>query len=69
MHLVEHTPKIWTIEGFLNSQRCTEMIEWSEQKGYQPASVTTVDGPRMMSRTRNNDRLIFDYMPLADEAA
>ena len=67
MKLTKHSSHIHTIDNFIDAKRCDEMIEWSEQKGYQKASVTTPSGPRMMSGARNNDRLIFDYKPLAEE--
>ena len=67
MKLTKHSSHIHTIDNFIDAERCDEMIEWSEQKGYQKASVTTPSGPRMMSGARNNDRLIFDYKPLAEE--
>jgi len=50
----------------MSPQKCQDMIGFSEEKTYQPATVTMGDSRRLLSGVRNNDRLIFDYAPLAE---
>ena len=48
---------------FLTPRRCSELVEWSEEQGYEEARLS--DGSRR-AEVRNNDRLIFDDSDLAE---
>ena len=50
----------------MSPQKCQDLIEFSEQKTYRPATVTMGDSRRLLSGTRNNDRLILEYAPMAE---
>jgi predicted 2-oxoglutarate/Fe(II)-dependent dioxygenase YbiX len=48
---------VFTVEDFLPSGDCAELIALAEEKGFSAAEVRTSSGPRAMSHVRNNDRL------------
>ncbi len=56
-------PDIFTIADVLTPTQCRALIAQAEQIGFEPASVRTPSGPKMMPRVRNNDRVV-----LQDEA-
>ncbi|MEK6234074.1 MAG: 2OG-Fe(II) oxygenase [Planctomycetales bacterium] len=57
----------FTIHDFLSRETCEEYIRLSEELGYSPAPLSTLDGPRMTPDVRNNDRVMLDDPRLADE--
>jgi len=61
----QHTPEIWTIEGFLSEQECDELIYISEASGYEEAQVSFKSGAKMMKGLRNNERILFKDKDLA----
>ena len=60
------TPDIFVIEDFLSSSECTEYIAKSEEIGYKEATVTTLEGQKMIKGIRNNTRVIQVNQTLAD---
>lgn len=48
---------IWTIEGFLSPQKCSDLILLSEHIGYSQATVSLPECARFMKGLRNNDRV------------
>jgi prolyl 4-hydroxylase len=58
--------KVWTIENFLTQEECHNSIGLSENTGYEAATITTDRGFVMRPDIRNNDRVIWDDIPLAE---
>ena len=67
MKLTYHSKSIWTIENFLNKNECDDLIIFSEQKGYDEATVSFTSGAQMMKNIRNNYRLIHIDNIMADK--
>ena len=57
---------VFTIDNFLTKEECHQFIANSESAGYEEATVTTLDGPKMMKMIRNNQRVISIDKNLAD---
>jgi prolyl 4-hydroxylase len=57
---------IFTISNFLSPVECKKYIQLSEEIGYDLAAIQTTEGPKFIETIRNNDRVIFDNMELAD---
>lgn len=66
MYLLHHTETIWTVESFLTEKECGELINFSETIGYQEAEVSLSSGAKMMKGLRNNDRLLYQDVELAN---
>jgi predicted 2-oxoglutarate/Fe(II)-dependent dioxygenase YbiX len=66
MEIQQFTEKIWTIENFLTIQECKNLIDLSENIGYQEAEVSLPEGAKMMKGIRNNERLIYQNLELAE---
>lgn len=65
---VKHlSDSIWIIENFLSKNECDDLIIFSEQKGYEEATVSLTSGAKMMKRVRNNYRLIHTDSNLAQK--
>ncbi len=58
-------PLVWTIPDVLSAAECAEAIERIEQLGPAAAPVSTPRGFVMMPDVRNNERVMFDDVPLA----
>lgn len=58
---------IFTISGVFTRAECAELIGRAESIGFEPASVRTSSGPQMMTRIRNNDRVVLTDEDLAAE--
>lgn len=67
MKLVQHTDQIWTIEDFLSKEECQELISLSESIGYSEAEVSLAEGAKMIKGIRNNYRLMYYDLELADK--
>jgi len=67
MKKIQHSPIIWTIEDFLSEQECQELIHFSELQGYEAATLSLKEGPKMMKGVRNNYRLIYSDEKLAEK--
>lgn len=65
MKLHTHSNEIWTIEHFLTQEECDTFIEKSEKLGYEPATVETERGHRLIESVRNNNRIIYSDPGLA----
>lgn len=57
---------VFVIHDFLSAGECRELIECSEQVGFDDAPVTTAAGPEMRPDWRNNTRVMLDDPALAD---
>ncbi|HVI47832.1 MAG TPA: 2OG-Fe(II) oxygenase [Chitinophaga sp.] len=66
MHIIHHSPQIWTIEHFLTPEECTALIALSEDIGYNEAEVGLSSGPKMMKNIRNNSRIMYNDTDLAN---
>lgn len=62
-----HSEIIWTIDNFLTSSECEELILFSEQKGYKLAEVSLPSGSKIITGIRNNYRLIYEDLDLASK--
>lgn len=48
MKLIQHTDSIWTIDNFLSSKACDDLIYFGEMKGFSEAKVSLKSGAKMM---------------------
>jgi len=60
------TNNIFTIEDFWTSKECDDFISQSEAIGYEPATVETESGQKVITTVRNNNRVIYKDYELAD---
>jgi prolyl 4-hydroxylase len=58
---------IYLIENFWSDERCIDFINKTESIGYEPATVQTENGPRLVDFIRNNNRVIYKDFSLANE--
>jgi prolyl 4-hydroxylase len=58
---------IFTIDDFWSSEECDILISKSEKIGYEPATVNTEKGPRLIQEVRNNNRIIYKDFELAHQ--
>lgn len=58
---------IFKIENFWSVEKCDEYIAKSESTGYEVATVQTEAGPRVVDHIRNNHRVLYKDMALANE--
>lgn len=56
---------LFTVHGILTPEECAELIDRGERMGFEAATVSLADGPKMMTNVRNNDRVVFDDPSLA----
>lgn len=66
MEVTQLNDKIFTISDVLSLEECQHYIDYTEQVGYAPAPVTTSRGPKMMPDFRNNERVMYDDVALAN---
>lgn len=57
---------IFTIDSVFSPLECQALIDRAEAIGFEAATVRSADGPKMMTRIRNNDRVTIDDLILAD---
>ena len=62
-----HTKLIWTIENFISKKECETLILFSEQQGYEEAKVSLTTGAKIMKGIRNNYRLVYKDVNLANK--
>ena len=67
MQLSKHTKDIFTIDNFWDKQECEDFIFKSETIGYEPATVITEKGQKLVKEVRNNNRVIYNNHTLADK--
>ena len=58
---------ILTVDNFLSAEECRNLIQRSETIGYEEAAIRTDEGDRIFKDARDNDRVIFDDLPLAQQ--
>ncbi|MEO7212942.1 2OG-Fe(II) oxygenase [Mucilaginibacter sp.] len=60
------TNNIFTIDDFWTPKECEDFIFKSEAMGYEPATVETENGQKVITTVRNNNRVIYKDYQLAD---
>ena len=60
-------PGIFTLESVLTAEECDVLIRRAEDQGFEYATITTARGFRIDPDVRNNDRVIFDDVALAND--
>lgn len=56
---------IFVIDRFWSNEKCDEFIAKSENKGYEAATVETETGARVVDHIRNNNRVLYKDVALA----
>jgi len=59
-------PDVFTVADLLTADECSALILRAEEIGFDPASVRTRSGQKMMTHVRNNDRVNVEDPELAD---
>ncbi len=67
MNCNEISKDIFLIDDFWTKQQCDDFIEKSEAAGYEAATIETEKGPKLIENIRNNNRLIYTDINLANE--
>ncbi len=65
MHRNTIKDNIFTIDQFWTDEECKEFITKSEAIGYEPATVETEKGQKIVETVRNNNRVIYSDSALA----
>jgi prolyl 4-hydroxylase len=65
MKATELKKNIFLIENFWTADRCDEFIQRTEALGYEPATIQTDNGPRLVDFVRNNNRVVYKDIELA----
>src|SRR4051794_2873582 len=66
MDEIDHSqPYIVTVKHMLTPAECSELIARIESLSPEIATVNSADGPRVDRDVRNNDRVIFEDVALA----
>lgn len=60
------TNDIFIIENFWAPDACDAFISKSEEIGYEPATIETGSGQKIVTSVRNNNRVIYKDYELAD---
>jgi predicted 2-oxoglutarate/Fe(II)-dependent dioxygenase YbiX len=58
---------IFTINAVFSPVECLELIDRAEAIGFEAATVRSADGPMMMAKIRNNDRVVIEDGRLANQ--
>lgn len=58
--------RAFVVPNLLSASECSALIAQAEALGFQEATITTPRGQVMAKRVRNNDRVIFDDVELAE---
>ncbi|MBL0742046.1 prolyl hydroxylase family protein [Chryseolinea lacunae] len=61
------TSHIYTLDNFLTPEACLAFIQQTENLGYEPATIMTDHGPRLAEHVRNNNRVMFKDVALAEQ--
>jgi len=67
MKTIQEREHIYTIENFWSAQHCEDYIAKAENIGYEPATILTANGPRLVDSVRNNSRVLYKDIALAGE--
>ncbi|MES2777293.1 MAG: 2OG-Fe(II) oxygenase [Bacteroidota bacterium] len=57
---------IFTVEDFLTAEECNQHILWSEKRGYEQAKINSFGRQVVRSDVRNNLRVLFKDVALAE---
>ncbi|SHL78566.1 prolyl hydroxylase family protein [Flavobacterium chilense] len=58
-NIINETMEIYTIENFLTVDECHELIQKSEQIGFEEAGVNIDGAQKMIKMVRNNERILY----------
>jgi prolyl 4-hydroxylase len=67
MELIEKSDNIFLVYNFLSPSQCSDYIKFSEQIVYEEALVETEKGFKCVEGTRNNDRILYTNLELAEQ--
>jgi prolyl 4-hydroxylase len=67
MKKIELGSNIFIIENFWSADQCDDFIQQTEKMGYEPATVETERGSRLVDFVRNNNRVMYKDVELADQ--
>ena len=67
MQLNTFTKNIFTIDNFWTTRACEDFIAKSEALGYEAATLDTENGQKIVESIRNNNRLIYKDITLAEQ--
>ena len=68
MEVIRHNNRLMLLRGFLQSEECCRLVDFSEATGYEEARVNAGPGPQQVRKDiRNNDRLFWDNKALAQQ--
>lgn len=67
MQVNNWTNNIFTIDNFWTRHECDDFISKSEAIGYEPATIETEKGQKVIEHVRNNNRVIYKDATLADK--
>ena len=67
MKKIKYNQGVFVIENCLTKQECDDLILFSEQRGYEEATVTTSSGPQMIKGIRDNDRVMYLHVVMAEK--
>ena len=67
MQLTNLTDNIFTIDNFWTQRECEDFISKSEAIGYEPATIETEKGQKVVEAIRNNNRVIYTDTHLAND--
>jgi len=66
MKKIELTSNLFIIEDFWTRQECENAISTSESIGYEPAAIDTDRGQMVVESVRNNNRILYEDLNLAN---
>jgi hypothetical protein len=67
LRAIELKQNIYLIDDFWSSEKCEDFIRKTEVMGYEPATIQTDNGPRLVDFVRNNNRVIYKDFDLAND--
>jgi prolyl 4-hydroxylase len=62
---LNHGHGIHQLQHRFTSTECAALIGQAEQIGFEPATISTLNGAELRQEVRNNDRIIFDNFEMA----
>lgn len=65
--VIKIADSIFIIDHFLNDAECDALIAKSEEAGYEESTITTEKGQKRIESVRNNYRVLFSDIELAEE--
>jgi len=64
--MLKITKGVYTVSNFLRPDECEKLIIQGEEKGFEEATISFPQQPKMMRSARNNDRVTFESVDLAN---